>query len=556
MFCPDCGSEVAEGRRFCGKCGGQLRAAPGSVEAVRDIPESPVEAVVPVPRAPLSTRKKLTYALVALLVVLGGVGWWWFHRPAPAYKVQDPGIYPFQGLTADGKAQKWGFIDADGKVLFQPKWDAVAEFYVSSQSVAFSEGLCGVQKDGKWGFIDTGGNLVIPNQFDSAGPFIEGLAKVTLGNLAGFIDKTGQYAINPQFNEALNFSGGLAAVRADAGWGFINRAGAYVIKPSYQFTDNQGFSGDLAFVCINGKCGYIGRNGAFVIKPQFTVTISSGSTFSEGMASVVINGKWGYIDESGRIVINPQFDYASQFSGGLALVYLSGEPGPLRPGMQVKFGIINKKGKYVVNPGQYKGLSECGSNCVVASTDDGMGLITKDGKWVLKPSKALTETAHFFGKVFDGKINGQITPISISGKVLAGPYRGAMLDTLAQDIDNENSAQSSVHSLIMTENSYNFSNPAKGFTSDLAALGKIEGSAGLNGADQIDAALATGTKDGYQFTITIPAGTSTGGTNFNYFLVAKPSAAGHAGRSFCADSSGAVRYAVQGEECTVTSPTL
>jgi hypothetical protein len=66
--------------------------------------------------------------------------------------------------------------------------------------------------------------------------------------------------------------------------------------------------------------------------------------------------------------------------------------------------------------------------------------------------------------------------------------------------------------------------------------------------------LSTGTKDGYQFAVSIPAGTSTGGTNFNYFLLAKP-VAGHAGRSFCADSAGSVHFEVQGEECTTASPT-
>ena len=77
-----------------------------------------------------------------------------------------------------------------------------------------------------------------------------------------------------------------------------------------------------------------------------------------------------------------------------------------------------------------------------------------------------------------------------------------------------------------------------------------ENHAGFIGAD-----LATGTRSNYQFAITIPTGTSTGGANFNYFIVAKP-AAGHAGRSFCADSSGAIHYAVQGQECTITSPQL
>ena len=539
MFCPDCGSEVAEGRRFCGKCGGQLRAASGSVEAVQGIPESPVETVVPVPRPPLSTRKKLTYALVALLVVLGGVGWWWFHRPGPAYKVQDPGVYAFQGLSADGKTVKTGFIDADGKVVVQPEWDSVAVGIVGGQVVVFSEGFCGVLKDGKWGYIDTVGHLAIPNQFDSAGPFVEGLARVNLGNQVGFIDKTGKYVINPQFSQAGDFHDGLATVLGDGGWGFINKSGVVVIKPHFQPAAVDGFSNGLAGACLDGKCGYIDRNGSFAITPQF----NSVNLFSEGLAAIQMNGKWGYVDTAGKIAINPQFDKVTMFSKGLAVVSISG-----------KSGTINKEGKYVVNPGQYN-IQAREDDFQQVSSDNGVGLITRDGNWVVKPSKALTGIGNNFGKVFIGQVGGQWVPISITGKVLVGPYKGAMLDSLAQDIENENSAQSSVHSLIMTENSYNFSNPGKGYTSDLAALGKIEGSAEMNGADQIDSALATGTKDGYQFTITIPAGTSTGGTNFNYFLVAKP-AAGHAGRSFCADSSGAVRYAVQGAECTATSPTL
>jgi hypothetical protein len=43
-------------------------------------------------------------------------------------------------------------------------------------------------------------------------------------------------------------------------------------------------------------------------------------------------------------------------------------------------------------------------------------------------------------RYFYGNVNGQNVPISMSGKVLAGQYKGSMLDTLAQDIQNENSA--------------------------------------------------------------------------------------------------------------------
>lgn len=552
MFCPDCGSEVAEGRKFCGKCGGQIHAAAVDIEATQNA--APQVTAAPTPRQPISPRQMLIYALVALLVVLVGAGWWWIHRPAPAYKVQDPGIYPFQSLSADGKTVKWGFIDADGKVLIQPEWDKIATEKVLGQPVAFSEGLCGVLKDGKWGYIDTSGKLVITNQFDSAGPFVEGLAKVNLGNQIGFIGKNGGYVINPQFYEAGDFHDGLAAVRVDGGWGFINKAGSFAIKPQFQSVDINGFSEGLAAVCpaassligiFAGKCGYINRTGTFAIKPQF----DGASTFSEGMASVKVNNKWGYINTSGNIVINPQFDGTTMFSGGLAVVAVAGNGST---------GTINTQGKYVLNPQRYNMQLRESDLQSATTTSDGTGLLTRDVKWVVK-SKAISSISMIMGKVFYAIVGGQSVVISTSGKVLTGLYKGAMLDSLAQDIDNEKSALKSMRALMVAESNYSNAYPNKGYPGSLDKLGPAQGKPDENHAGFIDAALAAGTKDGYQFTVSIPSGANIKGINLSFALLAKP-LAGHAGRTLCNDPTvelrpgSAIYYSMQGEVCSGASP--
>ena len=542
MFCPDCGASIAAGRRFCGKCGGMIDSSGGV--AVAELPTR--EAIVPsqyLARTPYRHNFAL-YAVAALIAVLGGAAWWWFHRPAPAFKVEDPGIYPFKELTADGTTAKWGFIDADGNVVIQPEWDAAdIGSLVVGRSVAFSEGLCGVLRAGKWGYVDTSGHLVIPNQFESVVPFVGGFARVHLGNQIGFIDKTGQYAINPQFYEAGDFHEGLAAVRGDKGWGFIDKSGIYVIKPHFQAVDLNGFSEGLAGACIDGKCGYVDHKGEFVIRPQF----NNLGTFSEGLAEVQSNNKTGYVNLSGKLAINPQFDRSTMFSGGFAVVAVAGHQ-----------GTINKQGKFVVNPGQYT-LEIREGGPLFAFSDGGWGLLTRDGKWILNPSKALTGIGPLYGKVFAGSIGGsqQFADISTSGKVLSGPYKGAMLDTLAQDIQNENDALTYVRSLIAAEASYSTTYPAKGFTDSIAKLGPPANGnpSDENHAGFITADMTAGNKDNYQFVISIPAGTSVGGVNFNYFIVGKPTA-GHAGRVFCADSTGSVRYSAAGGACTITSPTL
>lgn len=535
MFCPGCGSTVAEGRSFCGKCGARLNARVGA-EPASD--PAPVVAAV---KVPLSPRRKLVYAFVALLLILCGVAWWWFHRPAPAYEVKDPGIYPYLGTSADGAAVKWGFVDGDGKILIQPKWDQVSFSSIHDRTVAFNEGLCGVKQGDKWGFIDKSGAIAIAPQFDQVGPFVEGLAAVQLGGQWGFIEKTGQYAVNPQFQAAGQFHDGLAAVESDGAWGFINKAGLMVIPAKFGAANPSGFAEGLAGVVFKNKVGYIDRSGKLAIPTNF----QSIDDFSEGLARVCLANKWGYINTSGKIVINPQFDSASNFSDGRAIVMIGN-----------RTGTIDKSGKFVVNPGQFNVIGYQRDALFVAA-DNGLGLMSTKGDWILRPSTAVHALGATPEPLFSLQVGNQGgVLVNRSGKVLTGWYKGATLDSLAQDLPNEVIAMQDVQRLVNAEMSYSQAFPARGFTPSLTALGP--GANGATDADHsgfIDATLATGNSNNYQFTVTIPEGTSTGGTNFNYFLVAKP-AAGHAGRSFCADSTGTIHYAVSGEVCATTSPTL
>jgi hypothetical protein len=184
-------------------------------------------------------------------------------------------------------ATRWGFIDEQGKVVIEPKYDAVSES---------AEGIIPVKENDRWGWIDQTGSH-IDAQLSAPAEFHEGVASFNRNGKAGFIDPTGKVVIEPQWERAGNFNEGLASI------------------------------------VQNGRYGYIDKTGKVVIEPRWEMA----GDFREGMAGVKEKDKWGYIDKTGKMVIKPEWDDSMQFVDGYAVVFRNH-----------KGGVIDKQGKIVV----------------------------------------------------------------------------------------------------------------------------------------------------------------------------------------------------------------
>lgn len=57
---------------------------------------------------------------------------------------------------------KWGFVNSDGKIAIEPKFD---------EAMSFSNGLAAVRSGDKWGFINESGELVIDYKYSGGGYF-------------------------------------------------------------------------------------------------------------------------------------------------------------------------------------------------------------------------------------------------------------------------------------------------------------------------------------------------------------------------------------------------
>lgn len=236
------------------------------------------------------------------------------------------------GLIPIRQGEKWGYLNADGKLAIPAKYDHVTGFN-SGHAIAtlnknfivlntkgeespveeggildvkgFSENLAPYRSaDKKFGFIDGNGKIVVKSQFESVGNFVVGLAWAKSGDKVGYINKSGEWVIKPQFDVAKEFdaSTGLARIKTGDTWSYVNKDGEVInIKDTELWSD---FSDGLAEGRKGGKVGFYNAQGEWVIQPQF----DGSRSFKNGYAAAKKGDKWGMIDKQGNWVIEPSYD--------------------------------------------------------------------------------------------------------------------------------------------------------------------------------------------------------------------------------------------------------
>ena len=135
-----------------------------------------------------------------------------------------------EGLCSFSVKSKWGFVDKNGNVVIQPKYDFASGFH---------EGLAVVRMNNKYGFIDKNGSLIIECKFQDATDFHEGVARIEINNKVGYINNLGRIIISPIYDNGSHFNGGVAMISSISKsnnmqfWGLINKQGKKLIKPKY-----------------------------------------------------------------------------------------------------------------------------------------------------------------------------------------------------------------------------------------------------------------------------------------------------------------------------------
>ncbi len=180
-------------------------------------------------------------------VVLATAGVWWLGEAPttrPTRATHD--VLQLEPLTAMKVGELWGFANADGNIVIEPRFNFVQEVFHEERAYVqthegrglidregnwragpknwalgeYKEGRAAmgryVGEDFKWGYIDGDGNEVIPPQWDAVRWFINGVAEV--GN------ETWMSGVKSNF----------ADINADIDWLYIDRDGNPVSAPGTQ----------------------------------------------------------------------------------------------------------------------------------------------------------------------------------------------------------------------------------------------------------------------------------------------------------------------------------
>jgi len=224
------------------------------------------------------------------------------------------------------KIPKWGWVDAAGKWVIEPRFD---------EGRMFVGGLAAASDAGHWGYIDRAATFILPPTYTKTSSFVNGVAAVSVGAESFEIDREGKRVPSPSAPQAVPvFSEGLAPSAVDGKLGYIDEARRWVIEP--RFTHAQHFREGLAWVVLPDDDGLtcIDTTGSVVFALQ---AFHAARNFSDGMAHVSANGArhTGFVDRAGKLVHdlgdapgappwwgNPA---GKDFSDGLAPVYRNGK---------------------------------------------------------------------------------------------------------------------------------------------------------------------------------------------------------------------------------------
>lgn len=260
-------------------------------------------------------------------------------------------VYPIK------QAQKWGLINAQGRVVAQAEYDAIDVFE--------NFGYATVQKNTKIGLLNADGKLLIPTIYDDLklvdSLVLEGLQKGewTLMNL--------QQKTLLRDYERVQPLGDYIRYLKDEKWGLVDRKGTILVEPNFEHIYLR-----KHFIQTRNKdkIGAIALNGTPLISTRAARIIALSSDLFLFQEAEL----WGAVDGKGKTLFEPQFETYQKLSSQFVKLNYQG-----------KSQVYSTETKQMIG-GIYDDFIPFSKDYLLVRRQAKLGLIDKTGQSIL-PSK-------------------------------------------------------------------------------------------------------------------------------------------------------------------------
>lgn len=324
--------------------------------------------------------------------------------------------------------QKWGFVDAKGNLVIQPKYDAVGEFGKYSFTRFSLNGRLGivqangtelylpggqdievlddstaaVKKDTLWGIRHIDGPEILPISFHRIIKKPSGLIWVKQGTKKGICDGKGKSVVPVRFEDLQEIRANVFLGEANDSVFYYDNNGRLFIKGRFGSIDHTHWPVVIHNTTANEHriihCGtqrqFVGFNSwkvldssrfqLFSVDSSWIFNTQSGSrvavdpnyeinTFCPGFFRFIMFGKTGIMTADGQVIVKPTFDHI-KLQNGWFVAYKGRRQ-----------GLINGRGVQVL-PSQYEFITFHRSGLIILQNDGMLGCAKPSGQLLLKPS--------------------------------------------------------------------------------------------------------------------------------------------------------------------------
>jgi hypothetical protein len=383
------------------------------------------------------------------------------------------------GLAAVKLMDKWGYIDSS--------WNVVID-YQYSRVKSYINGVAIVVNGNNWGTINKEGESLIPLQYRKVKLHSDGLYYVqkidttARKKLYQLFKPNGQLFINKEFSRLYFFQNGYAYYELPNGnSGFINKSGKMILSSSsykisgsysdglvaaqnkstkkfgyldingnvkipFRYSHAEEFSNDRAVVSLGmGRLGVINKSGQYVVQPKYC-NIESFKYWVAVFWKCDNNGdvKYGLLNANGAVLAQAKYDYISSFYKGTALVSISGRE-----------GLINKNGQLITKLFDTKStnIPDC-NNCdhyVFRFSDDKMGIIDNNGKFIVKP--VYDKLNYYHHNLAKATYNGQEGFVNRQGEFITPYTKGEAPNNIVETAESSSNLAKPIETESEVDNS-------------------------------------------------------------------------------------------------------